>query len=72
VLANALAATSGKPWHDHQCSYLDMFCDGDTLHLFVPHRWKRALHLTLKAGDIEKLPTKAELAASAQKQPRTE
>ena len=27
------------------------------LHLFVPHRWKLVLHLTLKAEDIQRLPT---------------
>ncbi len=65
VFANALAATSKSPWHDHQCSYLDAFVDGDDFHLFVPHRWKRALHLTLKANDIERLPTKEDLKAAA-------
>jgi hypothetical protein len=44
---------------------IDTFTDGDTIHLFVPHRWKPALHLTLKAGDIERLPNKADLAAAA-------
>jgi len=65
VFANALAATSKSAWHDHQCSYLDAFTDGQTIHMFVPHRWKRALHLTLKAGDIGRLPTKAGLKAAA-------
>jgi hypothetical protein len=65
VLANALSATSNSPWHDHQCSYLDAFVDGDDLHLFVPHRWKRALHLTLEADDIERLPTKEDLKSAA-------
>jgi len=65
VFANALAATSNKPFHDHQCSYLDAFVDGDDFHLFVPHRWKRALHLTLKAGDIKRLPTREDLKAAA-------
>jgi hypothetical protein len=63
VFANALAAKSRSPWHDHQCSYLDAFADGEHLHLFVPHRWKRALHLHLKASELNKLPAKAELSA---------
>ena len=42
-----------------------VFVDGDGFHLFVPHRWKRALHLTLKADHIERLPTKEELKAAA-------
>ena len=57
VFANADAKGGG-------CSYLDMFADGEDLHLFVPHRWKRALHLHLKAGDLNKLPTKADLKAA--------
>ncbi len=65
VLANALSPTSNSPWHDHQCSYLDALVDGDDFHLFVPHRWKRALHLTLHADDIERLPTKEELKSAA-------
>ncbi len=66
VFANALAATSRSAFHDHQCSYIDAFADGEDLHLFVPHRWKRALHLHLKASDLDGLPTKAQLAAGAE------
>jgi len=61
VFANALAPGRQSAWHNHQCSYMDMFADGGDLHLFVPHRWKRALHLRLKAGDLKKLPTRAQL-----------
>ena len=61
VFANAMAPTSKNAFYSHQCSYMDMFADGDDLHLFVPHRWKRVLHLRLKAGDLEKLPTRAQL-----------
>jgi hypothetical protein len=34
-----------------------MFIDGDTVHLFVPHRWERALHLTFKEAACETFPT---------------
>jgi rhamnogalacturonyl hydrolase YesR len=61
VFANALAATSKSPWHDYQCSYLDAFTDGQDMHIFVPHRWQRALHLHFKVSDLKKFPTKAEL-----------
>jgi hypothetical protein len=61
VFANALAATSNSPWHDHQCSYLDAFADGEHLHLFVPHRWKRVLHLQIAARDLNRLPTRDDL-----------
>jgi len=62
VFANALAPGRQSAWYNHQCSYMDMFADGEDLHLFVPHRWKRALHLHLKASDLKKLPTKAQLS----------
>ena len=60
VFANALAPGPESAWHNHQCSYMDMFPDGEDLHLFVPHRWRRALHLHVKAADLKKLPTKQE------------
>ncbi len=65
LLANALAPTEEKQFFNHQCSYFDAFADGETLHLFFPHQWKRALHLTIDAADLEKLPTKGELEAAA-------
>jgi len=65
VLANALAPTTGNAWLDYQCSYIDAFCDGGRLHIFMPHRWKRALYLTLSEDALDKLPTKAELGQPA-------
>lgn len=62
VFANALAPGRQSAWYNHQCSYMDAFADGEDLHLFVPHRWKRALHLQLKASDLKKLPTRAQLS----------
>lgn len=64
VFANALAPDSEKEFFNHQCSYLDAFADGETLHIFFPHQWKRALHLKIKADDLEKLPTKEQLVAA--------
>ena len=61
VFANALAPGKQSDWYNHQCSYMDMFADGGDLHLFIPHRWKRAMHLRLKASDLKKLPTKTQL-----------
>ena len=63
VLANALAAKKNIAWYDHQCSYADLIGDGQDLHLFLPHRWERVLHLRIKASDIPNLPTKRQLAA---------
>jgi hypothetical protein len=57
VFANALAPSFENPFRNYQCSYIDMFIDGDTVHLFVPHRWERALHLTFKEAACEKFPT---------------
>jgi sialidase-1 len=65
VLANALAETELNAWFNHQCSYLDAFADDGTMHLFLPHRWKRSLHLTIKESDLEKLPTKAAIKTAA-------
>jgi hypothetical protein len=48
-------------WLSANCSYIDGFADNGTLHLFVPHRWSRVLHLTLSEIDIGKFPTKEEL-----------
>ena len=62
VFANALEwhpMMSG--WRNHQCSYVDMFVDDGMVHLFVPHRWQRALHLWIKESDFRALPDKAEL-----------
>ena len=60
VLVNALAATNKKPWFDYQCSYMDAFTDGGKLHLFMPHRWRRVLYLTLAEADLIKLPAMGE------------
>ena len=62
VLANALAPKKNIAWYDYQCSYADLIVDGEDLHLFLPHRWERVLHLRLKASDIPNLPTKSQLA----------
>lgn len=61
LFANALAETLGSPFRNYQCSYIDVFSEGDVLHLFVPHRWRQVLHLWLKAEDLVNLPTEAAL-----------
>ena len=58
VLANALAPKKNIAWYDYQCSYADLIVDGEDLHLFLPHRWERVLHLRLMASDIPNLPAK--------------
>ena len=64
VFANALDETLENAFRNHQCSYLDMFADGEDIHLFVPHRWRQVLHLQFKESDLKKLLSKAELAAA--------
>jgi len=48
-------------WFNWQCSYLDAFTDNGLLHLFVPHRWQRCLHLQLPETELTRLPTAPEL-----------
>ena len=61
LLATALKPAFGNPWKDYNVSYCDMFTDNGQIHLFMPHRWSRALHLTFKESDLGKFPTKSEL-----------
>jgi hypothetical protein len=61
VLSNALVPNLETAWLNYQCSYADLVVDGGDLHLFIPHRWKRVLHLRFKEEDIAKLPTLDEL-----------
>lgn len=61
LLVNALAPAEGDAWRDYQCSYLDAFADRGELHIFMPHRWRRALHLHMKEGDLAALPRAGEL-----------
>lgn len=63
LLANAALPDLPTSWFNYQCSYLDCFVDGDTLHLFMPHRWQQALHLTIKEAALGELPTAGDLAA---------
>ena len=51
-----------SPFRNYQCSYIDVFPVGDVLHLFVPHRWRQVLHLTLPEAALSQLPTRRELA----------
>jgi hypothetical protein len=61
VIANAAAPNLANGWFNWQCSYLDAFTDDGILHLFVPHRWQRCLHLQLPEAELTRLPTAQEL-----------
>jgi hypothetical protein len=65
LLANAAVPDLENGWRNYQCSYLDAFADHGVLHLFMPHRWQQALHLTIAESALATLPTKAQLAAAA-------
>jgi hypothetical protein len=61
LYANALAPDPAKNnWLNYNCSYNDVVVYHGTLHIFLPHRWARVLHLRLDEDDLPKLPTKAE------------
>jgi hypothetical protein len=66
VLANAVQPLHTVGGFNFQCSYLDAFTDGGTLHLFLPHRWQQVLHLTIAESALATLPTAAELASRAE------
>ena len=59
----ALAETLGSPFRNYQCSYIDVFADGDELHLFVPHRWRQVLHLQFNERALDAFPTQADLCS---------
>ena len=62
LFANAVVPDSKKSgWFNHQVSYLDAVIDGGTVHIFCPHLWNRALHLTIQEENLSDLPTVAEL-----------
>lgn len=61
VFANALAETLASDFRNYQCSYIDVFADGEDLHLFVPHRWRQVLHLQSKESALDRFPTREEL-----------
>jgi hypothetical protein len=61
AFANALAANEDSLFKNYQCSYTDALIDHGQVHLFVPHRWRRVVQLTLKESDLHKLPTAADL-----------
>ena len=62
VFANAAAPDLENGWYNWQCSYLDAFALDGELHLFLPHRWQRCLHLRLPESVLTRLPTTDRLA----------
>ena len=61
VLSSAVARRFDQPFFNYQCSYMDMFMDGSTANLFVPHLWHQALHLKIEEADLKFLSTSSEM-----------
>lgn len=62
VFANAVAPDPGMGnFVNCNCSYLDIFVDQGKVQIFFPHRWQRALHLTISEADLLRLPTAKDL-----------
>ncbi len=58
VLANIVAADGTGTWCEENCSYIDLITDNGMLHIFMPHRWRRCLHIQMKESEIWNLPEK--------------
>ena len=68
LFANATQMNPEKNgWFNHQVSYLDAVINKGTIHIFCPHLWNRAVYLTLKESDLQKLPTKEMLQNTFQR-----
>lgn len=61
VLVNILGETLENHWRNYNCSYVDAFTDQGDLHLFIPHRWQRVLHLQISEKDLGRFPSASEL-----------
>ncbi|MCL2664889.1 MAG: glycoside hydrolase [Defluviitaleaceae bacterium] len=62
LYCNAVAYKEGwPPFFNNQCSYNDLYVDGNVVNIYVPHRWHQVLHLQIKEEDLLKLPKKNEL-----------
>ena len=57
LLANALEPAFDTPFRNHQCSYMDLFIDRGTVHLFIPHRWQQVTYLRFPENLLPELPT---------------
>jgi len=61
VFSTAMAPLFANVFFNYQCSYMDMFLEGSTLNLFIPHMWHRVLHLAIDESDLMKLSVDDEL-----------
>jgi Neuraminidase (sialidase) len=61
LLSNALRSFESNLFIDSQCSYLDVLIDEGVVHFFLPHRWRRVVHLTMAESELRNLPREADL-----------
>lgn len=61
LFANALKPFESRPFYNYQCSYIDVVIDHGIVHFFVPHRWKRAIHLSMAESELTNLPLEKDL-----------
>lgn len=52
LYANATRPTQDNGFFDDNCSFTDAVVDGGTVHFFVPHLWRRALHRKMRVADL--------------------
>jgi hypothetical protein len=64
LFANALAETLDSANANYQCSYVDLFVDRGMIHLIVPHRWQRLVHLSFPIDKLGTFLTHDELASA--------
>lgn len=64
LFANAMVEDEGKNgWFNYNVSYLDAVIDNGLIHIFCPHRWNRAIHMTIQESELMNLPTVDELGS---------
>jgi len=61
LFVNAAEPDFSITFRNYQCSYMDMFVDGDVINILVPHRWQQVLYLTISEKDLLNLPVQSEV-----------
>ena len=67
LFANALAEMPEGSNASYNCSYIDFFVDGGFINLFVPHRWRRVVHLRFPEKALKEFLTKSQLLDEKEK-----
>jgi hypothetical protein len=64
LFANALAETLDAANPNYQCAYVDLFVDHGRVHLIVPHRWQRVVHLAFDIAKLGDFKTREQLVGA--------